>query len=230
LELLEEDRVDYAHDISGKLQVALLAAALSAGFSGGLRGEEIPRADLGLIRENWEEALNHPRAPHIPWAMVGRFKTETGEKVFYQPLAIISKSGIENGKWVRRVIDSYAELGIVSGPMFRVKKKGGGSQRCRPADLDPDFHSVLLRVQARWPTILPSNVDVVEEYKIRRSLRRGSTTQAGNMAIPKEIVEANNRWRKHGNSRGMLPGMSMVERYSDAKASIQSLLRYSIGL
>jgi hypothetical protein len=230
LELLEEDWVDYAHDISGKLQVALLAAALSAGFSGGLRGEEIPRADLGLIRENWEEALNHPRAPHIPWAMVGRFKTETGEKVFYQPLAIISKSGIENGKWVRRVIDSYAELGIVSGPMFRVKKKGGGSQRCRPADLDPDFHSVLLRVQARWPTILPSNVDVVEEYKIRRSLRRGSTTQAGNMAIPKEIVEANNRWRKHGNSRGMLPGMSMVERYSDAKASIQSLLRYSIGL
>eukprot|EP00978_Attheya_sp_CCMP212_P026053 scaffold84962_cov44-Attheya_sp.AAC.3 len=70
----------------------------------------------------------------------------------------------------------------------------------------------------------------MEEYRIRRSLWRGSTTHAGNMSIPKEVIEANNRWRKHGNSRGVLPGMSMVERYSDAKASILSLLRYSCGL
>eukprot|EP00978_Attheya_sp_CCMP212_P021807 scaffold64110_cov59-Attheya_sp.AAC.1 len=150
--------------------------------------------------------------------MVGRFKTETREKVFYQPLAVATKSGIENGVWIKRTIDAYAKLGITTGPFFCVKKKGGGVQRCKPSDLDPDFHSILLRVQARYPQIIPSSVNVVEEYRIRRSLRRGSTTHAGNMAVPKEVIEANNRWRKHGNSRGVLPGMSMVERYSDAKA------------
>jgi hypothetical protein len=162
--------------------------------------------------------------------MVGRFKKETGEKVFYQPLAVVTKSGIENGKWIKRAVDSYAKLGIVSGPFFRIKRKDGGTQRCKPSDLDPDFHAVLTRVQARWPHILPASVDVGEEYRIRRSLRRGSTTHAGNMAIPREVIEANNRWRKHGNSRGVLPGMSMVERYSDAKASVLALLRYSMGL
>jgi hypothetical protein len=230
LELLEEDWQDYTHDAEAHLQIGLLASALCVGFSGGLRGEEIPRADLGLIRDNWIEALDHPRAQHVPWAMVGRFKTETGEKVFYQPLAVVTKSGIENGVWIKRTIDAYAKLGITSGPFFRVKKKGGGVQRCKPNDLDPDFHSILLRVQSRFPRIIPPSVNVVEEYRIRRSLRRGSTTHAGNMAIPKEVIEANNRWRKHGNSRGVLPGMSMVERYSDAKASILSLLRYSCGL
>jgi len=230
LELLEEDWQDFAHDTQHKLQIALLASALCAGFSGGLRGEEVPRADLGLVREHWKEAVEHERAPHVPWAMVGRFKNETGEKVFYQPLAIVSKSGIENGKWIKRAVDSYAKLGIVSGPFFRVQKKGGGFRRAKQSDLDPDFISVLLRVQGRWPNIIPPSVNVQDEYSIRRSLRRGSTTQAGNMQIPKEVIEANNRWRKHGNSRGVLPGMSMVERYSDAKASIMALLRYSLGL
>jgi hypothetical protein len=230
LEVLEEDWNDFAHDTESQLQVSLLGSAICAGFSGGLRGEEVPRADLGLIREHWAEALNHPRAPHVPWAMVGRFKKETGEKVFYQPLAVVTKSGIENGKWIKRAVDSYAKLGIVSGPFFRIKRKDGGTQRCKPSDLDPDFHAVLTRVQARWPHILPASVDVGEEYRIRRSLRRGSTTHAGNMAIPREVIEANNRWRKHGNSRGVLPGMSMVERYSDAKASVLALLRYSMGL
>eukprot|EP00978_Attheya_sp_CCMP212_P014301 scaffold36374_cov58-Attheya_sp.AAC.7 len=230
LELLEEDWQDFAHDTQHQLQIALLASTLCAGFSGGLRGEEVPRADLGLVREHWKEAVEHERAPHVPWAMVGRFKNETGEKVFYQPLAIVSKSGIENGKWIKRAVDSYAKLGIVSGPFFRVQKKGGGFRQAKQSDLDPDFTSVLLRVQARWPNIIPPSVNVQDEYSIRRSLRRGSTTQAGNMQIPKEVIEANNRWRKHGNSRGVLPGMPMVERYSDAKASIMALLRYSLGL
>eukprot|EP00978_Attheya_sp_CCMP212_P041702 scaffold242487_cov33-Attheya_sp.AAC.1 len=156
--------------------------------------------------------------------MVGRFKTETGEKMFYQPLAVVTKSGIENGVWIKRTIDAYAKLGIVSGPFFRVKRKGGGVQRCKPNDLDPDFHSILLRVQARYPHIIPSSVNVMEEYRIRRSLRRGSTTHAGNMSIPKEVIEANNRGRKHGNSRSVLPGMSMVERYSDAKDTLVGML------
>eukprot|EP00978_Attheya_sp_CCMP212_P016777 scaffold44249_cov48-Attheya_sp.AAC.1 len=64
LELLEEDWQEYTHDAEAQLQIGLLASALCVGFSGGLRGEEMPRADLGRIRDNWIEALDHPRAPH----------------------------------------------------------------------------------------------------------------------------------------------------------------------
>ena len=226
-EVLEEEWQDFSHDLEEQLRVALSACVICICFSGALRGEELPRADLGLLRQHWMEATNHPRAPHVPWAMVGRFKRETGEKIFYQPIAFRSDSGIENGKWVKRAMITYGKLGIDSGPMFRKKGKDGTISRCKPADLDPEFHSVMLRVQARWPNALPDSVDVREEFKCRRSFRRGSTTHAGNRGVPDPVINANNRWRKHGNSRGVLPGMSMVERYSDARASIEALLRYS---
>ena len=69
-----------------------------------------------------------------------------------------------------------------------------------------------------------------DEYSVRRSLRRGSTSEAQNAQVPKEVIEANNRWRKHMRSRGVLPSMDMIERYSDAKASIEALVRYSTML
>jgi len=58
-------------------------------------------------------------------------------------------------------------------------------------------------------------------------MRRGATAEAQNVGIPPHVIEANNRWRKHMRSRGMLPGMSMMERYIDAKASLPSLIKFS---
>jgi hypothetical protein len=71
-----------------------------------------------------------------------------------------------------------------------------------------------------------TKVNVAEEYSASRSMRRGATSEAQNAEIPIEVIEANNRWRKHMRSRGLTPGMSMMERYSDAKASVPSLIRF----
>jgi hypothetical protein len=73
-------------------------------------------------------------------------------------------------------------------------------------------------------------VDVEAEYDIARSERSGVTAHAQNQCIPKEVIEANNRWRKHEKARGMRPGMCMMEHYSDAKASVKMLIRFSQGL
>ena len=97
-------------------------------------------------------------------------------------------------------------------------------------DLDLLFHGVLQRVQERWPRVLPLSVRVQDETSVRRSLRRGSTTEASNRGIPKEVVEANQRWGKHQRARGVLPQMAMMERYSDARANVGYLIRYSLGL
>jgi hypothetical protein len=37
-------------------------------------------------------------------------------------------------------------------------------------------------------------------------------------------------WKGKLRSRGITPGMSMVERYTDAKASVPSLIRFSRGM
>jgi hypothetical protein len=69
--------------------------------------------DLGAIRKHWDEAMEHPNAPHVPLMLAGRFKREIGEKLFCQPLAPESKSGLK--------------MGIVDGPVFRKAGKTPGT-------------------------------------------------------------------------------------------------------
>jgi hypothetical protein len=227
--LLEEDWSKAVGDSGMRLQTALTAMILVGGFSGGLRGEELPKLELGAIRKHWEEAIHHS-VPHVPLVLSGRFKMTDGEKLFFLPLACRSNSGIDNRLWTHRLLETYAELGVRSGPIFRVAGKRVKAKRSAMGDLDPLFHGVLLRVQERWPRVIPLSVKIQDETSVRRSLRRGSTTEASNRGIPKEVIEANQRWGKHQRARGMLPTMSMMERYSDARANIGYLIRYSLGL
>jgi hypothetical protein len=71
----------------------------------------------------------------------------------------------------------------------------------------------------------------VFDFGIGRYARRGSNHQAQNQGIPSSVIEVKNRrWRKHERSQGVLPSMGMVEPYSDAKASVPTLLQFSRGL
>jgi len=51
--------------------------------------------------------------------------------------------------------------------------------------------------------------------------------EAQNAGIPQNIIESNNRWRKLMRSKGLTPGMSMMERYTDTKTSVPSLIWFS---
>ena len=229
-ELLEEDWKKFEGDNDMRLQTALMAMILVGGFSGALRGEELPKIELGAIRKHWGEAVGHPRTPHVPLVLSGRFKQTEGEKLFFLPLACQSASGIDNRLWTHRALEAYGKLGVYAGPLFRVAQKGNRVRRSSVGDLDILFHGILQRVQERWPQLIAPTVRVQDEFSVRRSLRRGSTTEASNKQIPKEVIEANQRWGKHQRSRGVLPNMSMMERYSDAKANVAYLIRYSGGL
>ena len=197
-----------------------------------LRGEEIPQVDLGLIRKHWAEAQGFTRKPHVPLVLVGKFKQTSGGalRLYVQPLTEVTTSGLRVRDWVGRAVFCYERAGVTSGPLFRTLAKNGTPRRSTGCDLNSLFHDVLRRAQARFPDIIGKSVKVEDEYSIRRSLRRGATTHAMNRGIPEEVVEANNRWRRHLHSRGVLPSMSMLERYSDAKASADLLVRFSEGL
>jgi hypothetical protein len=103
----------------------------------------------------------------------------------------------------------------------------GTFKRATTADLNPNLIDLLERVRKRWSNVFGAEVNIRQEFNIGRSLRRGVTAAAQNASIPKEVIEANNRWRKHARSKGLTPGMTMMERYSDAKASVPTLVRFS---
>mmetsp|Transcript_3766 Transcript_3766/g.5131 ORF Transcript_3766/g.5131 Transcript_3766/m.5131 type:complete len:384 (+) Transcript_3766:6692-7843(+) len=213
-------------DRTTQLKIILTTTFIISGFISALRGEEMVKIDLGGIRFYWNEGIHHPSVPHVPLIILGKSKGEKSHKMFVQPLAITTQSGIEVRYWFHKAIVTYEQLGVTTVPMFR-KDLGIENARAGIGDLDVYLHDLLKQVQDKQPEVLPSQVNVEEEYSCQRSLRRGATLHAQNVGIKKEVIEANNKWRKHARANGMLPGMSTMERYSDAKASVPTLIRFS---
>ena len=229
---LEIDWRNFERDPVGRLKTAITGVMITAGLGGGMRGEELNRLDLGIIRKHWNSAVNHIVAPHVPLGMVGRFKKTVGEKMYIQPLAISSYSGLEYRLWMFRMIREYETIGINSGPVFRrVKRRPTDKiERSKVGEINLLLHPALARVQARLPTVISEDTKVDEEYSASRSFKRGATAQARNRDIPKDVIEANNRWRQHERARGSTPHMTLLERYSDARASVPLLIKFSAGL
>lgn len=227
LEILESEYQELSHG-QRRLEVGLTGAMLVSSYMAALRGEEVPLIDVGMMRKYWHESNNYTRKPHVTLALVGRFKQTNGAaKTFIQPLAIRSGSMVEIQLWLGRAIEQYDKMGVVSGPMFRTVSSKGAVKRATISDLDSLYHDILRRLQVRRPDLINPNEKVEDDYSMRRSPRRGVTTEAQNRNIPTDVVEINNRWKKFIRARGVLPSMSMVERYTDAKASVESLVRFS---
>ena len=231
-ENLEKDWITFEKDPEGRLKTAIAGVMITAGLGGGMRGEELNRLDIGIIRKHWKEAVNHPEVAHVPLGMVGRFKKTVGEKMYIQPLAVRSVSGLEYRLWMFRMIVEYGRGGITSGPVFRRARHRGNEkvERARIGDINLLFHPELLRVQLSQPNLIGEDAKVEDEYSASRSFKRGATAQARNMDIPQDVIQANNRWRQKERSRGSTPHMSLLERYTDAKASVPLLVKFSGGL
>lgn len=71
--LLEEDWVAFKDDPTMQLQTTLTGMMiLVGGFLGASSwGEELPMLELGAIQKDWEEAVFHPRIPHVPLVLSG---------------------------------------------------------------------------------------------------------------------------------------------------------------
>jgi len=213
-----------ANGTRSKLSNALLAFYCIASFCGGLRGEEVPMADLAGFLKHLD-AGGSSDLPHIIIPLLGRFKGETGEKHHLVPLAAITQSGLEPRKWGVRVAEGYRKLNIYTGPIWR----SGKSRKGRISDWEGPILDKIKEVQDLHPTLISSELDVHDEYGLSRSFRRGSNTHLRNMNIPnvQSIIEDNNRWRKHDRAKGRMPGMGMSDYYTEIRQAMPRLILYS---
>ncbi|KAL7564157.1 hypothetical protein ACA910_021132 [Epithemia clementina (nom. ined.)] len=112
------------------------------------------------------------------------------------------------------------------GPLFRTVTKAGTVKRATVSHLDDLFHNILRCTQLKRPDVIPRDAKIDELYSVRRSLWRGATTEAQNRKIPDSIIESNNRWKKQMRAHGVLSTMSMLERDTDAKASVETIIQF----
>jgi hypothetical protein len=231
LTLLEDHYRAAEADQALRFEVATLGCALVVGYSSAIRGEEFGHCLLKETVRETQRGLLHISHPHVMVALEGRFKGVLGRKKHWFPLVSESASGVlKNEVWLSRLLREYLLVHKVplSGSLFRVRARD--SRPATLSELDGLFRRYLKELQVSRPEILSSDSNVDQEFSFRRSLRRGSTTHARNRSIPKDVIEANNRWRKHEHSKNKEPSLSMLDTYTDVVAALQLLLRYSKAL
>jgi len=207
-----------------KLNTSLLAMYCIASFCGGLRGEEVPMADLGEFIKHSPKG-NENELPHIILPLLGRFKGEKGEIHHLVPMAAVTNTGLQPRRWGIRVIEGYKSLNIQSGPVWRNSKGKQGKM----ADWEGPILDKIKEVQDKYPHLIDPAVNVYDEYGLSRSFRRGSNTHLRNLNLQnvQDIVDDNNRWRKFDRAKGRMPGMGMSDYYTEIRQAMPRLILYS---
>jgi hypothetical protein len=87
----------------------------------------------------------------------------------------------------------------------------------------------FVRLEAENPAIFPDkNVNVMTDYSMRRSFRRGATTRAEIRDLPGTVTDLNNRWRSVENAKEKkLNHSNMRGYYSGIRLLLVPLLKFS---
>ena len=212
-------------DPHARFEVASIGVASLGGYAAALRGEELGHERLNDTMRHTAQGLQHRRKPHVLLALQGRFKGVHGYRKHKIPLACVTNSGIRVARWVLRLLSVYRDAGLTEGPLLRPSLAEDTPARIR--DLDVWFHKYLKQVQARRPDLISADLEVATRYSVRRSLRRGATSQARAKQIPEDVIYANNRWRKQDASRNRHAPGNIMENYTDVLVAIELLLLFS---
>jgi hypothetical protein len=228
LEIVEHKASEATNDVDLHKWISLGAYSALC-FCGSLRGNEGFQLDLYGLRRYLQEGNqpNDPRA-HVVAPLLGRFKNELGERYHLILLAPITQSGIQMRKWMEKLVEVRFQEGRTRGPAF-CEADGKVSYS---SIFEPWFHEVLIEVQARRPDLIPSSVDVAEDYGVGRSFRRGSDSEAVARGVDSNDIDAMNRWRVVERAKGRRPNFSsMREHYADVRImALDRSLRYSSAL
>jgi len=226
LQLLEESWSQSRGDERRCMLLANVGAYITIAFCGSFRGPEVFLVDLFGLRKYFEMNPSYEGVDYVVIPLLGRFKGENGLAYHLTPLAAETQSGIKVKLWIKRLLEVRWQQGKMNGPAF----VGWDGKPLIASGIEPDVLDLLLKVQERDHELIPKEVNVLEEYGISRSFRRGATSEARARGVKGEDVDLANRWRNYENSKGKKPRQAMKDHYSDIRLMIPALLKFSQAL
>jgi hypothetical protein len=215
-----------ANDFARKELISSLGAFALIAFCGSFRGAEVFLVDLRGLKKYHKDLSESGELNHIIVPLLGRFKGEDNARYHLAPLASVTNSGLRVKLWVERLLEVRMREGRFQGPAF-CDRQG----HIMESHVYQDAYAERLQViQSSSTGIIPEDLDVLEEFGISRSFRRGSTSTARTRGVDDKLVDLINRWRKFEKARGRRPTLAMHEHYSDIQILIPELVKYSQAL
>jgi len=207
-----------------KEMISMLGAYVVIAFCGSFRGNEVFLADMhGTMKYL---TAGDVAADTVIIPLLGRFKGETGERYHLTPLAAITSLGIQVKTWVKRLVEAKTSRGYVRGPLF-----GDISGLVVKAKvIEMELMERLQGIKDSVPGLIPSDVDIYEDFGISRSFRRGATSTVRTRGVDDKYVKLINRWRTFEDAKGRRPTLSMQDHYSDIQILLPELMKFSQAL
>ena len=200
---------------------------LLASSFGGMRGYEVVWTDLAALIHDIERCEDSEDYTGVGWPIVGRFKMEGGGIGGHViPIAGTTNSGVEFFKWAQRFVFTLQQNGRMDGWAF-ARRDGS---RAKASDYRDIIFSELEIIQDVRPGLIDPQVEIWEDYGIQRSGRRFFDTFCRLRGVKKSDIEAQCRWMKDRQARGVPVARDMVDCYTEYQLMKPALLRPSQAL
>jgi hypothetical protein len=152
-------------------------------------------------------------ANHLIIPLLGKFKGELSARYHLAPMAAETSSGLKPKLWVSRLIEVREQMGRVQGPAFC----DACGEIARALVYEEAIITRLLAVQEKSPEVIAREVNLMEEFGISRSFRRGSTSTARSRGVEDKHVDLINRWRKFEQARGTYLGFEVRNGFGSVR-------------
>ena len=172
-----------------------------------------------------DRGRHDPEAPHVVIPLLGRFKGEVGERCHLLLLANETASGIPVRKCVDRMVTLLKNEGLNNAGPAICDEEGN---MLKSSVINQQFWEELRRVQEQEPTLLEGGPEVLDDFNIYRSMRRGSESRATEVGIDSRVIDLINRWRTAEGNRKTFS--SMRDYYLDLVLIKERLTKYSASL
>ena len=209
-------------------EVLMLGAYLCCTYGHSLRGNEGLWVDADRLCRHIGMGKYDQRAPHVLISLLGRFKSEDGDRMHVFPLANTTRSGIRIRIWLERLVKLLRDEGKSSCPAFCDKN----SFQLTLADLEATLHPLLeeLQIDDSFPGIIPRGVNVRVWWRLARSLRRGAEAEALDQGVSDLVIKFIHRWGRYETSRGAEPGFNMLEHYASGAETRYMQIKFTASL
>jgi hypothetical protein len=134
-----------------------------------------------------------------------------------------TKSGLKLKLWVQRLIEVRLVEGRTNGPAFGFE----GKHSLGSGKYEQEILERLQSIQSTRPDLISADTQVLEDYGLSRSFRRGATSEARARGVTGEDIDLANRWRNFEGAKGRRPRLAMKDHYSDIRLLIPALLKFS---
>jgi hypothetical protein len=185
---LLENEWNLASIDAAKERIASLGAFALIGFCWSFRGSEVFLMDLHGLRKFMMETEQMGR-DHVIIPLLGRFKGEQNSRYHLSPMACTTGSGLPIQLWIKRLVEVREKEGRRHGPAFCDRS----GKIASAFDYKAGFIERLLELQAMDLEAISPDVDLLEQFGVSRSFRRGATSVARSRGVDDKHVQLINR-------------------------------------